>query len=155
MKPVAQSILPTEDAPLKGNCFAACLASLLELPLGAVPHVMEHPDWRERTNAWLAGMALATVEVCIDTEDAVLFPLPPGMLLIVTGRTGRHPERLHSVIGRTLAGGATWEYLHDPHPAGTFLTHAVCLMWVVPLDPRLCLAGLELAREIVNAKETR
>jgi hypothetical protein len=136
MKPVTQTILADEDNPMRGNCFAACLASLLELEIDQVPHVMEHDDWRELTNEWLAPMNLGTVEVVIDTEVVCLYPLPVGMLLIVTGKTNRHPTRLHAVIGRTIYGGVQWEYLHDPHPDGTFLLEASHLMWLVPLNPK-------------------
>lgn len=136
MHPVWQTLFPTEENALRGNCFAACLASLLELPLEDVPHVMEHGDWRERTNAWLAGrFGLGAVEVHLETQEALLYSLPPGMLVIVSGRTKRHPTRLHGVIARTLPGGAQWEYLHDPHPGGDYLTTATHLMWLAPLDP--------------------
>jgi hypothetical protein len=135
VRPIHQTVLPDEDNPLKGNCFAACLASVLELPLDDVPHVMHHEDWRERTNAWLASRGMGTIEVSLETEEPALYPVPPGMLVIVSGRTVRHPERLHAVVARTVAGGCQWEYLHDPHPAGGFLIQATHLMWVVPLDP--------------------
>ena len=37
MKPIAQTIFTTPDQSIHGNCFSACVASLLELPLDAVP----------------------------------------------------------------------------------------------------------------------
>lgn len=135
MIPVKQDIFPTEDNPLRGNCFAACLASILEMPLEDVPHVMAHDDWREQTNAWLAGLGMGTVEVCIDVEEPALFLLPPDMWLIITGTTKRHESRLHSVIGKTIPGGVQWECLHDPHPDNSFLEKVRYLMWLVPLDP--------------------
>ena len=136
MKPVFQTLFPEEGNPLRGNCFASCIASLIEMPLESVPHVMEHGDWRERTNAWLAEFGLGTVEVLIDTEgEASLYPLPPGMFVIVTGRTERHESRLHSVVAKTIKGGCQWEYLHDPHPNGGFLVTATHLMWIVQLNP--------------------
>ena len=136
MKPVFQTVLPDESNPLKGNCFASCIASLLEMPLESVPHVMEYEDWRERTNDWLAGFGLGSVEVAINTEEACLYPIPAGMFVIVTGNTVRHESRLHSVVAKTLNGGCTWEYLHDPHPSGDFLTTATHLMWILKLDPK-------------------
>lgn len=135
MRPVMQTVFPTDDNSLRGNCFAACLASVLELPLEDVPHVMEHVDWRERTNAWLATRGLGAVEVNLTTEEAALYPLPPGMWVLVAGHTTRHPERLHSVVARTLSGGCTWEYMHDPHPEGGFLTKATHVMWLASLNP--------------------
>ncbi len=97
---------------------------------------MEHEDWRFRTQAWLAeAFGLGVVEVSLETTQAALYPLPAGMLVIVSGRTARHPTRLHAVLARTLPGGAQWEYLHDPHPDDIFLTVATHLMWLAPLDP--------------------
>ncbi len=135
MIPVMQTLFPEEGNPLRGNCFASCLASLLEMKLEEVPHVMEYEDWRERTNEWLAKFGLGSVEVRIDTDEACLYPIPPGMFVVVTGKTVRHESRLHSVIAKTMSGGCTWEYLHDPHPDGSFLTKATCLMWIVQLNP--------------------
>jgi hypothetical protein len=141
MKPVDQTILPTEGVPMRGNCFAACLASLLELPLEEVPHVMEHDNWRERTNEWLATLGLGLIEVRIDVEEPALFLLPQNMWLIATGTTRRHESRLHSVVGQSIAGGCMWQYVHDPHPDKTFLTRASHLMWLVPLDPARAIAA--------------
>lgn len=137
MIPVFQTIFPTEGDASKGNCFAACVASLLEIPLGSVPHVMsEDNNWRILTNEWLAlHKWMGTVEIHIETEEAHLYQLPPNLYVIVSGRTTRHPTRLHAVVARTLLTGSTWEYLHDPCPNGNFLTVATHLMWLVPLDP--------------------
>lgn len=135
MKPVMQTIFPEENNPFKGNCFSSCLASVLELPLEKVPHVMEYANWLERTNEWLATLHMGAVEVSIDTDEACLYPLPPGMIVIVTGKTSRHETRLHSVVARTLKGGCTWEYIHDPHPDGGFLKVATHVMWLAHLDP--------------------
>jgi len=38
MQPIYQTI----HEPLNGNCFQACVASIFELPLDAVPHFMEN-----------------------------------------------------------------------------------------------------------------
>lgn len=136
MIPVKQTLFPDPDVPGKGNCFASCLASILELPLADVPHVMMHNDWRQQTNRWLAErFGLGLVEVDIENNPPRLFHLPPKLLVIVSGRTERHATRLHSVIGRVQESGCTWEYLHDPHPDDTFLTAATMVMWLVPLDP--------------------
>jgi hypothetical protein len=37
----------------RGNCFAACLASLLEVELDAVPGFMDTLDWWEQSRVWL------------------------------------------------------------------------------------------------------
>jgi hypothetical protein len=54
LTPVSQ----TEHGP-GGNCFAACLASLLDLPLASVPDLRGLPDWGIRLAAWLGPMGWA------------------------------------------------------------------------------------------------
>lgn len=71
MKPVFQRI---EHDPAKGawgDCHRAALASLLELPLSAVPHFTEGApaDWRDRERAWLAERGLRPVLVEIPAAD--------------------------------------------------------------------------------------
>ena len=59
MKPVKQTKLYSEDGIHNGNCFAACLASLLEMPLWMVPpfeDMFGRDDWRVRQNEWLERM---------------------------------------------------------------------------------------------------
>lgn len=48
VKPVTQSILHGDPSGRPGNCLQAAVASLLELPLDAVPHFVEYEDWEER-----------------------------------------------------------------------------------------------------------
>jgi len=42
MRPVMQ----TDCSLTTGNCFAACIASILELPLDAVPNLIQKEDWQ-------------------------------------------------------------------------------------------------------------
>lgn len=60
MTPVNQSCLYAPDGIGNGDCFAACLASLLDLPLWMVPpfHLMfgRGSAWRERCEEWLSRM---------------------------------------------------------------------------------------------------
>lgn len=58
MKPVDQTKLYANDGTGNGNCLAACLASLLDLPLWMVPPFEEmfgrgNGQWRERAEQWL------------------------------------------------------------------------------------------------------
>ena len=52
MKPVFQDRYGSAD----GNCFEACLASILELPLTSIPDFVRNnpPDWWDRAVRWLA-----------------------------------------------------------------------------------------------------
>ncbi len=52
--PVTQTLLSPPD----GNCFAACVASILELPIDAVPNY-HSDDWFECWQEWLYPYNLA------------------------------------------------------------------------------------------------
>jgi len=83
-----------------GNCFAACLASILDLPLEAVPE-MSTDDQAERANDFLAGYGLSYRRAFIDGKK------PSGYSTIegVSPRGG-----MHACVA--LDGELLW----DPHP---------------------------------------
>jgi len=123
LKPITQTLTGEE-----GNCFAACIASLLEVKLGEIDLIMGG-DWYNRFNAWLAPRGLAYFEIYF-TE-----PLPPSVfgaiaadqLWVAVGPTPR--GLLHAVVmrGETLA--------HDPHPSAVGLSAIHGAGFLVPLDP--------------------
>jgi hypothetical protein len=94
MRPVEQT--------LADNCFDACLASVLELPLDASPHYKGNGNWIEHYNAWLGTHGFRLVML---PEDE---PAPKGYHLAAhRSPRGAH---LHSVV--VLDGEVVW----DPHP---------------------------------------
>lgn len=122
----------------KGDCcFQACVASLLELPIECVPDVAGDAEWLSVMNSWIAGFGLGLIEVEIDRKEPFLYPMPSGILLIVSGKTIRHESLLHSVVAMANAGGMDFKYIHDPHPKGTFLTTPMNLTFIVKLDPAI------------------
>ena len=76
-----------------GDCYRACLASILELPAAEVPHFIEvrrcAPEWRDDERDWLRARGLEAIVVTLKT------PLPeilgffgaanPGVHYIVAG----------------------------------------------------------------------
>lgn len=115
MTPVMQSKLYAADAIHSGNCFAACLASLLDLPLWMVPPFEDmfwRSDWNARVDEWLLRLfRLRRVR----TEGEIVDTLPadgyvPAEYYIASGLSARGVR--HSVIYR--AG----HLAHDPHPSG-------------------------------------
>lgn len=131
---------PTPDAPstggfvmqtkfgLEGNCFDACLASLLGMPLDALNYFRGEDTWYPDLQRWLAPRGLAYVEVdCIEPSPFYRFPLP--LLAIAGGSSPRGVDGGHSVI-MELHG---WErrVVHDPHPDGTGLTKIKTLGFLV------------------------
>ena len=127
MKPVTQTI--TE--PGLGNCFAACLASLLEVPCDSVPNSPDDDEWLEKLNHWLRG-----------THQHVLIRVAPDSSLIgryipfiasVDGPRGRR----HAVLGfyGSKAQFCVW---HDPHPdAGGPISEPHCLYFLIALPHEL------------------
>lgn len=120
-----------------GNCFATCVACLLELPLEQVPNFVSFGDLQEEMSwwphfiAWLAfqGKGYSAAEI---PAGAVL---PEGRLCILSGKSPRG-EHHHSVVGKTLPlkeGVAQYQFIHDPSPHDTFIDGPV--HWVTLIFP--------------------
>lgn len=109
-----------------GNCFSACLATLLEVPLAEVPYFMDAGDaWLEQVQAWLRPRGLYAVPVVAGDDWT------PAGLCIISGTTerSRKPEDLHSVVARGS------EIIHDHHPSRAGLLTRKDVILLVPLDP--------------------
>jgi hypothetical protein len=104
MLPVTQDKFGDKE----GNCFAACLASILHLPLESVPNFCSKPStWWDDTNKWLAkdGLRLLSMQAEGDWQAAVL----EGLYVIYSGKGPRGFN--HCCVG--LNGIIVW----DPHPS--------------------------------------
>lgn len=111
-----------------GNCFSACVASLLDLQIDDVPYFGHDDVWWDRATEWLAPHGLWPL--CVFFENA---PDPPPALHILTGRSPREPDdpkALHSVVARGD------DIIHDPHPSRAGLFSREEYVILVPLDPR-------------------
>jgi len=112
-----------------GNCFSACLASVLDLPLSEVPNFFEiapddRDDWWEAVRIWLRKRNLGVLPINADWN---IVRSMPGAYLIVAGMSPR--GRLHSTI---------WfngEMVHDPHPEGGGIEEPEWVDLLYPLDP--------------------
>lgn len=118
MKPVDQNKFGVGQ----GNCFSACVASLLELPLADVPYFMGEEDWLPGFAMWL--------------EPRGFYPVIFGLALAEEWRPmGLHilggigPRGAHAVVARGS------EVVHDPHPSREGLTILEDVTILVPLDP--------------------
>jgi hypothetical protein len=120
--PVKQSKLYAADAIHNGNCFAACLASLLDLPLWMVPpfdDMFGRSDWSVRVDEWLERMfRLRRVR----TDESSTATLPE--FYIASGLSPRGVR--HSVIY------SRGEMVHDPHPSGAGIAS---VEWTWHLEP--------------------
>lgn len=114
-----------------GDCWRACLASLLEVPLAEVPHFIhlypaadvegETPDWWEASVTWVQqqrpGWTLAAYDrpepwVSLWHPDMYQFAsMPKREILTAPSPRG---DWMHSVIVDAVTG----ELDHDPFPGG-------------------------------------
>ncbi len=107
MTPVDQSKLYRPDGIHNGNCLAACLASLLDLPLWMVPpfdQMFGRSDWRVRIDEWLMRMFRLRFVRSAGHEWETL-----PEFYIANGPAARGVH--HSAIYQR------GQLVHDPHPA--------------------------------------
>ncbi len=134
MKPILQTQLYGENAMGNGNCVAAAMASVLEIPLWMVPpweQMFGRDDWQKRRKEWLAqvfGLEVVTLygsrrypgrwTTCYWDDDDGEKPVyvEPGELpefYIACGKTVRGSH--HAVV---YSAGVL---VHDPHYSGAGL----------------------------------
>lgn len=104
MKPVFQTGFDVKT----GNCYAACLASILEVPLDRIPVGLNDEKWIERANQFLAAFNLRTMVFKWEVGREWTF----GPVWHVVSGPSPRGNWYHACVG---FGG---EIVHDPHPDG-------------------------------------
>lgn len=125
MKPVDQTVFGYPN----GNCFAACVASILEIPIEDTPSI-EGRKFESVWDAWFNERGLAFVDV--PAGDGAYIP----GFCIATGKSPRggltssgRPV-LHAVVAQNMT------LVHDPHPERSFLEGPPKEYTVIyPLEP--------------------
>ncbi len=118
MIPVAQT-----RTGANGNCWPACIASILELPLAEIPEFSREPEqWLVDVQEWLAGLGLYYVQVKPD-DPAVqaAFAQSEPLYHVMEGLSPRGGQ--HAVVGDR------GKFLFDPHPqdgTGRGLVNVAC-----------------------------
>ena len=147
MIPVDQTSLHRPGEP-PGNCFAACIASLLHVPLESVPQPVEGEvehwaSYWERLAPWLAsrGFYMVLIDAGTAYESSALIAGHAESLRMVGGPSPRGTLS-HVVVARGD------EIAHDPHPSRAGLAGPVeATMYLVPLDPsRVVRPGLVVSQ---------
>lgn len=142
MRPVFQTRFGGPNAPPGevGNCYAACLASILELPLEAIPDGIGTTDrWFDKANDFLRTQGLQLL--CFEHDGARDTPWPKDVWCIISGKSPRG-DWMHSTVGRN---GKT---VHDPNPAGGDLRGtARQIEFLVPIDPSAPRIALFVTKE--------
>lgn len=119
MKALRQSNFSVPIRHEMGNCFATCVASILELPLVMVPLFMGQYNWKTSFHSWCLKQRYFDEwyypeAVCL-ANDIPYVPLPPGEYSIMSGTSPRNAPKGHSVVA------FNGEMVHDPHPDDTGL----------------------------------
>lgn len=96
------------------NCFRACVATLLKLPIEDVPEACDGKlwDWHAFQD-WLGDRGLQAIEVTFGT-GATIYPVRREIPCIITGKSPRDENILHAVVGHFI-GFEGFQLLHDPH----------------------------------------
>jgi hypothetical protein len=104
----------TRFGSAEGNCFSACVASILEIPLEDVPQFMVG-DWWANFTAWCEPRGIIPkywpARGWCDLDPVRVFLGVPTGYAIMSGESPRHPGVLHAVVA--LDGAIA----HDPHPS--------------------------------------
>lgn len=117
--PVDQTIF----GPPTGNCWAACVASVMERPLWTVPNFVVkystgHGSYYQDFTDWVVSQGWAVVTCHAPIDVGFGFQAPRRTLTIATGLSPRaknflkYPEMQHCIVQE--AGGRV---VHDPHPS--------------------------------------
>lgn len=114
MKPVKQ----TKFGPVEGNCFNACIASLLEVDIDVIPDIPPGTDWLTAKKKWdewlLENYSVYLLDVEFDDRTIRMADHLQGYhIMSGTSPRAEYPDRTaHSVVG--FEG----RMVHDPHPSG-------------------------------------
>ena len=112
------------DPETAGDCYVACVASILEVPLGSLPHFCTlDPDWVAEMNKILAerfGLVILGVPL-VDGAVSGYGAIADGTWCIISGKSPRG-DWLHSTVGqyRFEGGICSLKFVHDPHPDHNF-----------------------------------
>lgn len=116
---VTQTLLAGRDDGVPGNCVQAAVASLLGLPIEAVPHFLLWEQWNYVRASWLEERGYALT--CTQTQE-----LPPLGRCIAAGMSPRGIR--HVCVAED--GRIAW----DPHPSGDGLV-SVDEIWFIDSAP--------------------
>lgn len=116
MTPVLQTI----EGP-NGNCYAACLASLLDIPLDQVPDFGRR-GWANRLRHWLVDFGIGVIFRKGDGLPLGEQKSPPAGHAILSHQTLFGP---HAVI---CNGG---QIIHDPSPRPLGRPTSPVLLWTI------------------------
>jgi len=126
MTPVKQTVFRFPN----GDCFRACVATILDLPIEDVPNFADAAANPVRRGIeWLRERGYTCLRIDWEGEpyrkqQYIRAYSEQTLYCIVGGESARSPREdgkklYHAVVG--YANGWGFELVHDPHPDNTFL----------------------------------
>ncbi len=113
-----------------GNCYAACIASILELPIDDIPDVSTLDDGAKQAsviNCWLKDrFGLSLLELTLNRETGYQWP---DIWYIASGPSPKHKDYRHCMVAR--AGELVW----NPGPEDSRLQKVATVEVFVVADP--------------------
>ena len=112
MKPVFQTRFGRD-----GNCWPACIASILDLPLEETDHLAcANEDWDERTMKFLKERGLSYIDVRRNPDGSWPITAPPNGMNVILGVTNPRSSLPHCVVAQVEASRDKMGFniVHDP-----------------------------------------
>lgn len=128
MIPVYQTMTVANDG--QGNCFNACIASILELPLSEVAQI--HPKDQRYWGAWDEWLESKGLELHIHSATAA----PLGYSIAFGFGDRAYPEG-HEKAGETIGHAVVCfngTMVHDPYPLGGLFGGTTQFLSLQPID---------------------
>jgi len=131
---VNQTTFGGKDAPLseQGDCFQACVASILEIPLEDAFDCRPYPDetWFDKFNEWLRPRGLYCIIFDHTAEKPLACTQILGFAIMDCMSTTLYQGEHHVVVIHNQ------EVVHDPNPhAGGRLGDCQGFMLILPYQP--------------------
>lgn len=134
-------MIPTRQTKLGefGNCFAACLSSVLEVELGLLPDFDAHGDqWRRVLEDWLKERGYSMLYIKLFADRPWVAPVHECEAIFVGDDPNGKP---HAVVGMCLAQGeegAQFAITFNPgasEPNDPGITGVDVIVFLVPRAP--------------------
>src|SRR5574343_138542 len=120
MRPAYQQVLHGDGTV--GDCFRACLASILEVDTNQVPHFVEmyRERWADECRMWLKdnhNLGMTTIHLH-GLDDYIVFQATGGTECIASIPSPNFPGLTHAVVAEVASAGLSLRFKFDPNPKG-------------------------------------
>lgn len=123
------------DAPKEqqGNCFQACVATVLQMPLEEAFDCCLHEDdekWFDEFNEWLEQYGLGCIWLEMPKDNKPATSVFKGIHIVECMSPNLYHGERHAVVVKE-----GWELLHDPLPSAKEQGEIQGVYIFVPLEP--------------------